>query len=103
MTKPKKFQYQIQYTDNTYRIVEWTKAEFSLVGDAIIDEKSAIVLDDGIFRLNEVRTIVFIPGPPEPEKTEDEENQLGEWDFVDDPDVKDYLRDIGLVGKGVNN
>jgi hypothetical protein len=35
MTKPKKHDYRIQYIDNTYQVVEWSKPEFQAVGEAM--------------------------------------------------------------------
>lgn len=93
MTKAKKFQYQIQYTDNTYRIVDWTKAEYISIGEAIIAENKAIVMDDGIFTLYDIRTIVFIP-EPEP-LTEEEENQLSEYGGYD-VDTIEWLKAQGI-------
>jgi hypothetical protein len=96
MTKAKKFQYQIQYVDNTYRIVEWTKAEYSEVVDAMAHADRIVAFDEGIFVLSDVRTIVFIPEIEEPEQEKiDEENALTEWGFVD-PDVAAWLKSQGI-------
>lgn len=95
MTKAKKNLYQIQYADNTYRMVDWTKKEFEEVGEAIVAEKSAIVLPEGIFRLYDVRTIVFIPEPePTTEETEEQSN-LSEYGHYDADTLK-WLRENGV-------
>lgn len=95
MTAPKKYQYRIQYVDNTYQMVDWTKAEYKLVGEAIIDSKPAVMLDEGIFRVSDVRAIVLIPELPEPEKTDETKNHLTEWGFVD-TETAQWLRANGI-------
>jgi hypothetical protein len=102
MTKPKRFQYQIQYTDNTYRMVDWSKPEFNQVASAMANDKKIAVLEDSLFVLYDVRTIVLIPELPEPKAPSKEETQLTEWGFVDDPTavyLKDVLGiDLGQIG-----
>jgi len=94
MTPPKTYQYQIQYVDNTYRMVDWTKAEFVQVGEWISEQKYSIVLSDGIFILRDIRAIVIIP---EVEESKDnglaEDQKLTEWGFVDN-DTATYLKDV---------
>lgn len=104
MTKPKKNQYRIQYVDNTFQMVDWTKKEFETVGQQMCEDKEAITLDDGIFRLSSIRAIVFIP--PVPELTDEEkkaqaEQQLTEWGFVDN-DTAVWLKNAGIDLGGVN-
>lgn len=107
MTKPKKHMYRIQYIDNTYQIVDWSKTEFKAVGDSMIEGKIAVMLDEGIFRLSDVRAVVFLPPPPEKteaEKAAEEDQALTEWGFAD-PDVQQWLRDHGIdisKAEGVN-
>ena len=88
-----KRQYQIQYTDNTYRMVDWTQDEFKLVCECIVHEALAAVLEDGIFVLHDIRAIVLIPLVPE--EPEQEENQLPEWGFVDH-DTAEWLKANGI-------
>lgn len=90
-------QYQIQYTDNSYRMVDWTEDEFELVGACIIESKNAVVLKDGIFVLHDVRAIVLIP--PIVEEITDDENNLTDWGFVD-AQTAEWLRAQGIeVGR----
>jgi hypothetical protein len=93
MTKPKRFQYQIQYVDNTYRMVDWSKPEFNQVAMAMSKEQTVTVLEDSLFVLKDIRTIVLIPEIPEPKAPSKDENQLTEWGFVDDPTAV-YLKDV---------
>lgn len=95
-----KHQYQIQYTDNTYRMVEWTKKEFKKVCRRLAFRLRTVALSDGVFMLKDVRTIVFIP--PAPELTEEEkknETNLTEWGFVDD-DTALWLQAHGINLQG---
>ena len=46
-------------------MVDWTKEDFTKIGEGIIHEAGAIVLDDGIFVLHDIRAIVLIPVVPE--------------------------------------
>jgi hypothetical protein len=107
MTKPKKHDYRIQYIDNTYQVVEWSKPEFQAVGNAMANDEFAVVLDEGIFRIKDIRAIVFLPPvpvltPEEQKAKEEDEAGLSEWGFVD-PDVQQWLKDQGIkVNKGVN-
>jgi hypothetical protein len=107
MTNPKKYDYRIQYIDNTYQVVEWSKPEFRAVGKAMANDEFAVVLDEGIFRIKDIRAIVFLPPvpvltPEEQKAKEEDEAGLSEWGFVD-PDVQQWLKDQGIkVNKGVN-
>ena len=98
MTKPLKHEYQIQYVDNTYRIVDWTNAEFTKVGEAIEAGKSALVLKEGIFVLKDIRAIVYIPPVPVEEPQEQEPTQYEEWGFIQDPEIIADLKEFGLLG-----
>jgi hypothetical protein len=98
MTKPKRFPYQIQYTDSSSRIVDWTKPEFNQVANAMAENEGVAVLEDSLFVLKDIRTIVPIPETPAP-KAPKEENQLTEWGFVD-PATAEYLRDVLGVDVG---
>ncbi len=105
MTKAKKFTYRIQYIDNTYQMVDWTKAEFDKVGRALEDGKSGVTLNEGIFRLSDIRAIVYIPPIPEPTEEEkklqkEHENELSEWGFVD-PESAKWLKSQGIDVGGV--
>lgn len=105
ITKPKKLDYRIQYVDNTYQLVQWTQKEFKEVGMAMGEGKLVGLLDDGLFRLDHIRAIVFLPPVPEPteeEKKVQEEEQLTEWGFVDAESAR-WLKENGIdLGKGVN-
>jgi hypothetical protein len=106
MTKPKKHDYRIQYIDNTYQVVEWSKPEFQTVGDAMVRDQAAVVLEEGIFKINHIRAIVFLPPvpvlTPEEQKAKDEDDALSEWGFTA-PDVQEWLKSQGInVNKGVN-
>lgn len=108
MTKAKDFQYRIQYIDNTYQIVDWTKDEFKSVGRSMAEGKQVVVLDDQVFRLHDIRAIVFLPEPKQEavrtkdEKIADAENQMTEWGFVDQ-ETAEWLRAQGIdLSKGVN-
>ena len=83
MTKPKARDYQIQYTDQSYRIIDWTKAEWEKVCSAVAKKEHAVVLDEGLFLLHDIRTIVRLPEAPKEEEKKKEESQLTEWGFVD--------------------
>lgn len=101
MTKPKKFQYQIQYIDNTYRIVEWTKAEFEFIGAGMAADKKVVILADGIYRLDDIRAVVLVPEAEEPEEQTDEtEKKLNEWGFTD-PETREWLKANGIDVGGV--
>lgn len=102
MTAPRKYQYRIQYIDNTYQIVDWTKGEFKKVQDQLNDEKPYIVMANETFRSFDIRAIVLLPDPPEePEKQEDENNSLTEWGFVD-AQTREWLQAAGIdLSKGV--
>jgi hypothetical protein len=105
MAKAKKFTYRIQYVDNTYQLVEWAKAELQSVGEAMRNEHVAVMVGEDVFRISDIRAIVFIPPVPEPtieEKQKEADHQLSEWGFVD-PDVQEWLRAAGIdINKGVN-
>jgi hypothetical protein len=94
MTKPKRFQYQIQYTDNSTRIVDWSKPDFNQVALAMSKEQTVSIMEDGIFVLKDIRTIVLIPEIQESEKQlADAKHQLTEWGFVDDATAV-YLKEV---------
>lgn len=97
MTKPKAYTYQIQYNDNTYRIVDWTKIEFKEVAESLANQQAAAVLDDGVFVLYDVRAIVLLPEVEEEteEKTKEKEQHLTEWGFVD-ADTAAWLKNAGI-------
>jgi hypothetical protein len=108
MTNPKKYDYRIQYIDNTYQVVEWSKPEFKIVGKAMEEDKVAVMLEEGIFKINHIRAIVFLPlvpvlTPEEQKAKEEDDAGLSEWGFVD-PDVQQWLKSQGFnINKGVNN
>jgi hypothetical protein len=100
MKKPKKHDYRIQYIDNTYQIVDWSKPEFQAVGQAMEDDKAAVLLEEGIFKLSDIRAIVFLPPvpvltPEEQKAKEEDEAGLSEWGFTE-PDVQEWLKSQGI-------
>lgn len=103
VAKAKTYQYRIQYIDNTYQLVEWTKSEFHEVGKAMLNEHVVAIINDDLFRLTDIRAIVFLPPLPEPtpeEKKAQEEAQLTEWGFVDS-DTAAWLKANGInIGGG---
>lgn len=105
MAKPKKYDYRIQYVDNTMQIVQWTKNDFNFVATAMTRNETAVYVDECVFRLSDVRAIVFLPPEPEPtpEEKVEQEKRLSDWGFVD-PETAAYLKDVmGIdLTKGVN-
>lgn len=105
MTKAKKFMYRIQYNDNTYQVVDWTKYEFEKVGEYMEAEAKAIKLEEGLFRLTDVRAVIFFPPPPPPTEKEKlkmkeyGESQLSEWGFVDQ-ETAEWLKANGIDLQG---
>lgn len=72
MTKPKERLYQIQYMDNTYRMIDLTKVDYDCIGKCMMDGKTFVKMEKCILRLDEIRAIVLIPEPePAAEQTED--------------------------------
>jgi hypothetical protein len=68
------------------------------------DSFDVTVMDDGIFVLKDIRTIVLIPEVEEPKLTDEQkkEGQLTEWGFVD-PDTAVYLKEVlGIDSQGGN-
>jgi hypothetical protein len=105
MAKAKVFQYRIQYVDNTYQLVEWTKTEFNNVYHSIEEGKTMVICGDDMFRINDIRAIVFLPPLPEPteaEKKAQAEQQLSEWGFVD-AETAQWLKDNGIDLTGGGN
>jgi hypothetical protein len=99
MTKPLKYMYQIQYEDNSYRIIDWTKAEFDSVKEAMQGNFDVVCMEDGVFRLTHVRVIVKVVEEEAPkEESKSEENKAQEeWGFVD-PATAQWLREQGMLG-----
>jgi hypothetical protein len=75
--------YQIQYHDQTYRIVKWTDEEFDKVKTCMQGEFTVCALSDSVFKLTDIRAIVLVPAVETEEVAEDGKG-TGEWDFVDD-------------------
>jgi hypothetical protein len=92
-TKPKKREYQIQYTDNTYRIVEWAVKEFKQVGESMVANYDYCIMDDGVFALKDIRTIILLPEVEEEQPQKD--NKLTEWGFVDNQTAL-WLKEMGI-------
>lgn len=97
MTKAKKHTYQIQYNDNNYRIVEWTKKEYSTVGEGLVNREAAVVLDEGAFVLHDIRAIVLLPEIEETDETKQnpDDAHLSEWGFTE-PEVQAWLKAQGI-------
>lgn len=95
MTKARTYQYQIQYTDQSYRIIDWTRKEFETVMNALAEEKHAAILTDGGFVLKDIRAVVLIPEIKEDTEQKQEENVLTEWGFVE-PKVAEWLQANGI-------
>lgn len=95
MAKAKKYDYRIQYVDNTYQMVQWTKADFGFVASAMTNDESAVYVDECVFRISDVRAIVFLPPEPEltPEEQNKQETQLSDWGFVD-AETATYLKEV---------
>ena len=93
MTKPRTYTYQIQYVDNTYRIVEWTRLEFKKVCEEMEKGAECVALDKGLFSLKDVRAIVMMR--EEKENKKEKESVLTEWGFVD-PETLMWLKEQGI-------
>jgi hypothetical protein len=105
MAKAKVYQYRIQYIDNTYQLVDWTKAQFEHVGGSMMAKDSVAIVGDDLFRLDDIRAIVFLPPIPEPteaEKRAEAEKQISEWGFVD-AETAQWLKDQGIDLTGGGN
>jgi hypothetical protein len=99
MTRPKKYLYQIQYNDNTYRITEWTKQEFKTVAQVMAQGKAVCVLDEGVFKLTDIRAIVLIKqDEPNEKEKEAQKSPLEEWGFVD-PETYLWLKEQGIINQ----
>lgn len=91
--------YQIQYTDNTYRMVDWTVEEFKQICEDMIDEMKVSIMTDGVFSLVHIRAIVLIPPMPIEEKPEEDNELDDEWGFVD-RETAEWLKVQGIeVGR----
>lgn len=108
MTKPKRHMYRIQYLNDSYQIVEWTKDEFKQVGEDMRAGFDIVALEDGIFRVRDVRAIVYLPPVPEKEPPTQQEvddmqekakKQFEEWGFVDQATME-WLVENGIMDMG---
>ena len=95
MTKARTYSYQIQYVDQSYRIIDWTKQEFKTVMTALNDEKHAVVLEDGGFVLKDIRAVVLIPEIKEEKENKQQDEILSEWGFVDHK-TAEWLKEQGI-------
>lgn len=95
MTKPRDYSYQIQYNDNTYRVVQWTKSEFKEVCKAIVNGDVAVALDDGVFVIHEIRAIVQLKEEFQDEKTK-EENKYQPPEYFVDQLTEQWLKEQGI-------
>lgn len=104
MAVAKKYVYRIQYIDNTYQLVEWTKAQLKDVARAMMSDTPAVLVDDDVFRVSDIRAIVHIPPQPElteaEKKAQAEQESLEEWGFVDQA-TAEWLKMQGVkIGGG---
>lgn len=89
--------YQIQYVDNSFRMVEWSDIEFMGVCKLMEDGKRMGYTPEGLFVLTDIRAIVLVP---KPESEPEEEDQLSEYGHYD-PDTIAWLRANGVdISKG---
>lgn len=95
MTKARTYSYQIQYVDQSYRIIDWTRKEFETVMNALAEEKHAVVLENGGFVLKDIRAVVLIPEIKEEKETKRQDEVLTEWGFVD-PQTALWLKENGI-------
>lgn len=68
--------YRIQYVDNTYQLVEWTEEEFHQVAREMAVDKTVVVVDKCLFRLKDIRAIVYLPPVPEEEEPPKDEKTV---------------------------
>lgn len=64
--------YRIQYVDNTYQLVDWTEDDFNKVYELMMVKNPFAMVDKCIYRLSDIRAIVFLPPVPEEEEVPDE-------------------------------
>jgi hypothetical protein len=78
MMESTKETYRIQYIDNTYQLVEWTDDEFCQMFDCMNNEDSfpVALIDKCIYRVRDIRTIVYLPPVPVEEQTEEKEDMV---------------------------
>jgi hypothetical protein len=67
--------FRIQYVDNTYQLVNWTNDQLHTVYKDIEAGKKATLMDKCIFKLDDIRAIVFLPPVLEKEETEEGEEK----------------------------
>lgn len=91
--------YQIQYTDNTYRLINLFDFEWHKLCDSMVADMDVCIMQDSILVLRDIRAVVYIPPAPEPTEEEKaaQEDALGEWDFAD-VDTTAWLREQGIGG-----
>ena len=95
--------YQIQYTDNSYRIIELDKSEFDAIALALSFEKHYVHLEEALLVLHDVRAIVKLQEDEEIEAEEEAYND-SEYGFVDHETAK-WLKENGvdLVNGGMKH
>ena len=103
MAKAKVYQYRIQYVDDTYQIVDWTKGDFTKVADALMEGKTAALVSDCVFRVSDIRAIVLLPEIKEekPKDEKEKEPELSEYGHYDFETIQ-WLRDNGIDIGGAN-
>lgn len=95
MTKPKDKLYQIQYKDNTFRMIDLTKSEYDTIGKCMMNGKKYVKFDKAILQVDEIRAIVLMPEIQEPELDEEGKPVTPEYGGYDDETLK-WLKDNGV-------
>jgi hypothetical protein len=81
--------------NETFRVIEWTKAEFDKVSQAVVDKQHAVALAEGVFLLEDVKAVVKLKPiqPYQPEKVP--EKYADEYGFTDFA-TRQWLADHGV-------
>lgn len=67
--------YRIQYVDNTYQLVEWDDEQFNSVVQAMMTDYPIVSVNKCVFKLKDIRAIVYIPPVPDEEEQPTDENE----------------------------
>lgn len=101
MSEDTKQMYQIQYRDNTYRIADFTKEEYTKLGEAMSQEQNVVVFEEGIFELRDIRAIVLVK-IDKPDTEHPDDKAPDDWAFLDE-DSRAWLRENGMDFTGGGN
>lgn len=96
MTDSIKELYRIQYQDNTYQYVSWTPQEFDYVADMMNRDVRVVVVNKCIFKVSDIRAIVYIP-IEEQSDTEKDEPLVETPDGAYDKELYNLLVDSGYI------